>query len=97
AEVTPFLPPDPRGRHRTVSMGTVINPETADRWGKALSLRRAGATYQEIADELGFGNPSGAHYAVQAALKASIREPANDVRDLEADRLDKLMRGVWDK
>ncbi len=35
-----------------------------EREKEALSLRRAGASYQEVADQLGYGNPANARRAV---------------------------------
>ena len=40
-----------------------------DRRARALELHLAGATYQTIADQLGYASKSGAHNAVQEALK----------------------------
>jgi hypothetical protein len=70
-------------------------PETVDRWRQALELRRSGESYQEIADRLGYANPSGAYDAVMGALKATLAEPAADVRRMEADRLDRLTLAAW--
>jgi len=47
---------------------------------QALELRKAGATYQVIADQLGYASPKGAHKAVTSALKATLREAGDDVR-----------------
>jgi hypothetical protein len=38
---------------------------------------------------------SGAYDAVMGALDATLREPAESVRKLEVERLDRLMLGVW--
>jgi hypothetical protein len=70
-------------------------PEVAERWQKALELRKAGASYQQIADKLGYEGASGAYNAVMGAIKATLREPAAEVRALELDRLDRLMVGMW--
>ena len=44
---------------------------------------RPGATFQQIADQLGYRSASGAFNAVKAALKATLREPAKELRELE--------------
>ena len=62
---------------------------------QALELRKAGATYQAIADQLGYANARGAHKAVASALKLTLREPADEVRDLEVARLDAMLLPLW--
>jgi hypothetical protein len=66
-----------------------------DRRIKALELRKAGATYQEIADALGFGNRANACRAVTQALTETIAEAAEPLRKLEVERLDKMLRSIW--
>ena len=66
-----------------------------DRHLRALELRKAGATYQQIADELGYAGPRGAHKAVASALKATLKEPAEEVRTLELARLDAALLAIW--
>lgn len=62
---------------------------------QALELRKAGATYKAIADQLGYASPKGAHKAVRSALKATLREPADELRELEAERLDAALLAIW--
>lgn len=62
---------------------------------QALELRKAGATYQVIADQLGYAHAKGAQKAVTSALKATLREPANELRELEAMRLDAALLAIW--
>lgn len=62
---------------------------------KALELRKAGVSYQRIADSLGYKSASGAHKAVQTALKKTLQEPADDLRRLEVERLDAALAAVW--
>lgn len=78
-------------------MATKQTVKAADRMRQALELRMAGYTYDAIAEQLGYRNRSGAYLAVDRALKATLREPADHVRELEQDRLDRLQRGVWDE
>lgn len=68
-----------------------------ERQQQALELRRAGVGFQEIADEVGYASPSGAYKAVTTALKKTLQEPADEVRRLELERLDRLFRGVWEQ
>jgi hypothetical protein len=72
----------------------VANPDTAERDAEACRLRSRGAGYQEICDALGFTNTGNAHRAVQRALKATMQEPAEDLRRLELDRLDRMWRAA---
>ena len=66
-----------------------------DRHLQALELRKAGATYQAIADQLGYAHARGAHKAVASALKATLKEPAEELRTLEALRLDAALLAIW--
>jgi len=66
-----------------------------DRHLQALELRKAGATYQAIAEQLGYASPRGAHKAVASALKATLREPADALRELELARLDSALLAIW--
>lgn len=66
-----------------------------ERQRKALELRKGGHTYQDIADKLDYGGPSGAYTAIRAALKALVKEPAEEVLALELARLDVMLAGLW--
>jgi orotate phosphoribosyltransferase-like protein len=65
---------------------------------EALELRKAGATYQQIADKLGI-SLSGAGVCVSRAMEAlrlEVNEKAEEVLQLELDRLDHMLLGLWD-
>lgn len=64
---------------------------------RALQLRRAGATYDQIANQLGYADRSGAYRAVRRALDEAVHEPAGESLNLELERLDALMLGLWGK
>jgi hypothetical protein len=64
--------------------------DTARRDAKAAELRSKGLSYQAIADEMGYASKSSAHDAVQRALKAIVEEPAENLRQLERERLDRM-------
>lgn len=66
-----------------------------DKQRQALELRMAGATFRQIADQLGYKGPQGAQFAVEAALDKTIREPADRLRELDARRLDSLLLTYW--
>lgn len=66
-----------------------------ERAKRALELRQAGATYEEIAEALGYEDRSGPYRAVKKALDELPREAAVELRRLEAMRLDRLQRAIW--
>lgn len=66
-----------------------------DRQAQALGMRLGGATYHNIAESLGYRSPSGAHKAVESALKATLQEPADAVRAIELSRLDRMIMAIW--
>lgn len=71
--------------------------KTAEMRRKALDLRIAGATYEQIADGLGVSAPT-AWGHVQAALAESRKttaETADKVRAMELRRLDAIVVGLW--
>jgi hypothetical protein len=70
-----------------------------DRERECLSLRKAGATYDQIAERVGITR-EGARGAVARALAALsdvCTEEAKEVRQLELDRLDVMLLGIWDQ
>lgn len=73
----------------------------AERKRLAVELRKAGATFEEIAGTLGadgrplFSNKGNAYRAVEQALKESVREPALQLIELEVQRLDLMLRALW--
>lgn len=62
---------------------------------RALELRRNGASFDQIARDLGYGDRTGAHKAVLTALRDTLTEPAEAVRTLELARLDAMLEGIW--
>jgi hypothetical protein len=67
----------------------------AERRRKALEFRKAGMGYEDIAHQMGLAGPGSAHRIVKKALRATYQEPADDVRKLELERLDRLMLAWW--
>lgn len=66
------------------------DPETAARDAEACRLRAQNYTYDQIAERLGLSNRGHAYKSVQRALKDIVREPAEELRSLELERLDEL-------
>lgn len=63
---------------------------------RALAMALAGASYDEIARELGYVNRAGAWKLLDALLKARTDEDLHEYRTLELARLDRLQRAFWD-
>lgn len=62
---------------------------------RAVELRQAGFSYDDIAIELGYANRSGVWKATQAALKSVQSELVDEYRTLNLERLDALLAVVW--
>jgi len=64
----------------------------------ALRLRARGLTYQAIGDELGVTQQTANRYVLEALanLRAEAGEAAQEVRELESMRLDRMLSAVWD-
>ena len=70
------------------------NARTNIRRHQALELRLAGASYRQIAERLAVSLPV-AWKHTQAALKQALQEPAQEVRQLELLRLERLHMAHW--
>lgn len=64
-----------------------------ERMAQALKLRKAGATYRQIADRLGV-SISTAYDDIRDALAEITREPAETLLALELERLDGMWLGI---
>lgn len=71
------------------------DPELIDKEVRVLELRRAGLTWANIADQVGYADPTGAYAAYKRAVKRVLKEPVQEVLDQELDRLDRLQVAVW--
>lgn len=72
--------------------------EAFQRRMKAVRLRASGATYEQIAQAIGYGDKSSARQAVMAVLKAHYDETAPDRNTLllrELMTLDTLQMAAW--
>ncbi len=83
-----------KGPGRDVSSAEAI--ATAERHAVWLEMRKKGFTYRAIAAETG-ASTNAVFEAVHAALRAIRDEPAEELRQLELERLDALLRSVWDQ
>lgn len=71
--------------------------EAAEKRRRALQLRKAGASYDQIAQQVGYANRGTAHRAVAEALQESQQDTREDVQQLEAQRLDQMLMALWPK
>jgi hypothetical protein len=84
----------PRGNRRPTSRAML---DAAAKQARALELRKAGYSFDSIAARLGYANGGGAYKAVEAGLKATLQEPADELRQLEIERLDTMLVALWPK
>lgn len=68
----------------------------AQQQARAIELRAEGMTYQEIADGLGISMGQAATLVKQGLL-ATVQEPAEELRRLEALRIEKMWKLAWPK
>lgn len=71
---------------------------TAKRRARAITMRLAGATYDQIAEELGYASKAAAYMDITRALEANVveqRRPAELLRQEELQRLDALWGRAW--
>ena len=64
---------------------------------QALELRKAGATYRQIADTVGYHDAPAAHKAVMKAFGEVIQEPVNDLKTIQIERLNHMLVVLWPK
>lgn len=62
---------------------------------KAARLRALRFTFDQIAEQLGYEDTSGAVRAVQRGLARSVREPTQDLIALDMSELDEMAQEAW--
>lgn len=75
---------------RNPDKATVAANET-----KAVELRKAGASYAQIADALGLASASSAYRNVMRALARNQSEEVEELRMIEGARLDRMQQSLW--
>jgi hypothetical protein len=73
----------------------VPDPELVDKETKVLELRRAGLTWQSIAEQTGYADATGAYAAYKRVIKRTQQQPADELREQELDRIDRLQLAAW--
>ena len=71
--------------------------EAKERQRQALELRKAGVTLEQIARTVGFKSKQAAHDSIRRALAEIPRLPAQELRELDLQRLDQLGFAVWQR
>jgi hypothetical protein len=62
-----------------------------DKQVNALNARKIGVSYANIANSLGYRDASGARKAVVRALRATLQEPADELRKLKYEQYDMVI------
>jgi hypothetical protein len=69
-----------------------------ERDGKALAMKKAGATLDVIAQALGYSSPSSVYLAIQRAMQRTGNpETAEEMRKLVTLRLEAMLMSLWPK
>jgi hypothetical protein len=68
--------------------------ESYEKQMQALAMRKAGASVQAIADALGWHSHQAASKAIHAAMKRTLRENCDELRELEELRLDDMLLAI---
>lgn len=71
------------------------DPLVLEREVQIVKLRRQGHTWDEIAQQLGYADKSGPQKAYLRAAARVVQEDIQDIRALEAERLDNLQNAYW--
>lgn len=77
---------------------TAINRARGRKANAAVQMKLAGATWQQIAEALGYPTARQALVAVERTLEKQLKDGDRDaMRRLAGARLDRLLLGVWPK
>jgi hypothetical protein len=72
-----------------------LKPDVAERYRQVVQLRAGGATFEEIAERVGYAGRQSAKEAYDAALRWWGRESVDNLRLVEGERLELLWRRVF--
>ncbi len=95
--------PKPRGNKRGRKAGSPAGPISGakeitaqQKSARAIELRLRGYTLQQVADEIGYQDPSGAYSAIMRGLAAELPEAQRDqLRRVEVAKLNEVERITW--
>jgi hypothetical protein len=96
-QANPRAAKKPRSQRLNVGPASGAKAISAEqRSQRAVQLRLRGYSLADVAQELGYADPSGAFRAVMRGLKADLPDARRDeLRALEVARLDALMAAHW--
>lgn len=77
-------------------IGKLQRIDLTEKEAQVLELRKAGWTFERIAERLGYAQKSGAWKAYDRALTATLQEPADELRHLERERIDALFNAMYE-
>jgi hypothetical protein len=93
--------PEKRPRRRANKGGSVKSSPRSiavrERDLKCVDLRKAGATWQSIADTLGYAGPGHAYEQFMIVMKDYPREDVETAREIISDRYEAMIRALWPK
>jgi hypothetical protein len=69
-----------------------LSPETLEKYRRVWMLRTVGLTFEEIANAVGYADKSGAKQAYDAFAERYVTETVEQMRLLQSERLDMLLR-----
>lgn len=67
----------------------------AEKTRRAMALKLAGASYAQIAQQLGYHDASGARKAVQRGMKNALHETAGELKKIHYGRLEHMLMLLW--
>jgi|APGre2960657468_1045069.scaffolds.fasta_scaffold139967_1 hypothetical protein len=68
---------------------------SAEKTRRAIALKLAGASYAQIAQQLGYSDASGARKAVQRGMKSSLQESGGELKKIHYGRLEHMLMLLW--
>jgi hypothetical protein len=67
----------------------------AEKTRRAMALKLAGASYAQIAQQLGYHDASGARKAVQRGMKSALQETSGELKKIHYGRLEHMLMLLW--
>lgn len=90
--------PIPEGQDLTRLNDDLDESDRPSRQESAIALRIEGAPYTDIAKTLGYASANHARQAVERGLASTVSgEDREQMRFIEARRLERILRGLWGK
>lgn len=103
-EAEPFIPvmkthvKPSKKRRKKVHSGVVTGKRSLlskERHRRAIELRKAGATWQQIADQLGYSSAKSAYNSVRTAISNITVEPTTELIAIQYERLNHMLLTLW--